>query len=193
MKQRHSPLTPVKVALALTLGLVASLTLAPALATGAIDEGNIENTVFIKDGKGGLRFVAPKSIYSGEELTVVNTTNAHKVGPHTFSLVTQSSIPKTAKERQVCFTPKHICKAIASWHGVKGNGPVHKNPAKAGEPGWDTLGSVTEKGDSWFTGTKPEASFTQKVSAAGGTTIYFVCAIHPWMHGSIEVLTSAAG
>ena len=35
---------------------------------------------------------------------------------------------------------------------VKGNGPVTKNPAKAGLEGWDTLGSVTKKGDSWFTG-----------------------------------------
>ena len=28
----------------------------------------------------------------------------------------------------------------------------------------------------------------RRSSAAAGTTIYFMCAIHPWMHGSIEVL-----
>ena len=89
-------------------------------------------TVFIKDGKKGLRFEAPKTIADGEELAVVNLTNPHKVGPHTFSLVTKGSIPTTPKGRQLCFTPHHICKAIAGWHGVKGNGPPKENPAEAG-------------------------------------------------------------
>lgn len=194
--KRLSRAVPVRLPSALALGLVASLIVVPALAAGSADESaaNPENTVVIKDGgKKGLRFVPPKFIYSGEELTVLNQTDPHKVGPHTFSLVTQESIPKTQKERQLCFTPKHICKAIAGWHGVKGEGPPKVNPAEAGEPGWDTLGSLTKKGDSWFTGNKPETSDTQVVSAPGGTTLYFICAVHAWMHGSIEVRTSAAG
>jgi hypothetical protein len=145
-------------------------------------------TVFIKgSAEGNLRFEAPKTIADGEDLAVVNTTNPHKVGPHTFSLVTKGSIPKTPKARQLCFTPHHICKAIASWHGVKGNGPVKENPAEAGLDGWDTMGSLTTEGDSWFTGEKPGASIVQQVTAEPGR-IYFMCAIHPWMHGSIEVL-----
>ena len=148
-------------------------------------------TVYIRDGKQGLRFVAPKTIVNGEELRVLNTTNPRQVGPHTFSLVEQSVIPKTAKERQLCFTKGHICKAIAGWHGVKGNGPPKENPALAGEEGWDTLGSLTTKGDSWFSGEKPQGTITQRVNEgalAGPTKIYFMCAIHPWMHGSITVL-----
>jgi len=148
-------------------------------------------TVYIRDGKQGLRFVAPKTVVNGEELRVLNTTNPKQVGPHTFSLVEQSVIPKTAKERQLCFTKGHICKAIASWHGVKGNGPPKVNPAEAGLEGWDTLGSLTTKGDSWFTGEKPHTTITQRVNEgalAGPTKIYFMCAIHPWMHGSITVL-----
>ena len=155
--------------------------------TGATGESTSANTVYIQDGKGGLRFVAPKTIIAGEDLTVLNQTDPHKVGPHTFSLVTKGSIPKTPPARQKCFTPKHICMAIAHWHGVKGNGPVKVNPVEVGAAGWVTLGSVTKKGDSWFTGNKPNTLFTQPVSAAAGTTIYFLCAIHPWMHGSIEV------
>ncbi len=186
MKQRLSRAMSIKLVSVLAVGVTASLALAPALASGA-GEANPENTVYIKDGKKGLRFVAPKFIYAGEELTVLNTTNPHKVGPHTFSMVEESLIPKTRKARQRCFTPKHICMAIAHWHGVKGNGPVKQNPAKAGEPGWDTEGNLTTKGDSWFTGEKPKATITQVVSAPGGTEITFMCAIHPWMHGSIEV------
>lgn len=151
-------------------------------------------TVYIKGGKKGLRFVAPKTVVDGEELEVVNQTNPKEVGPHTFSLVTKGSIPTTPKGRQLCFTPHHICKAIAGWHGVKGNGPPKENPAEAGPEGWSTMGSLTKKGDSWFTGNKPEASFSQKVdvdTSAGASRIYFVCAIHPWMHGSINVLPSS--
>jgi hypothetical protein len=171
-------------ALATALVAVAAI---PALAPA---DGTSANTVVIST-KGGLRFEAPKTIVNGEDLTILNTTDAHKVGPHTFSLVTQSSLPKTAKARQLCFTPHHICKAIAAWHGVKGNGPPTVNPVDAGPEGWSTMGSLTKKGDSWFTGQKPKATITEKVdvdTSAGATRIYFMCAIHPWMHGSINVL-----
>lgn len=181
----------VRTTIAVALGLTASLALMPA-AAGAADDLGAANTVYMKDGKGGLRFVAPKTIIAGEDLEVLNQTNPKQVGPHTFSLVTKGSLPKTPKARQVCFTPKHICMAIAKWHGVKGNGPVTKNPVKAGAPGWDTLGSITKTGDSWFTGEKePGTSIVQQVTAAAGTTIYFMCAIHPWMQGHTEVLPPA--
>jgi hypothetical protein len=176
--------------IAIAAGLIVVFALAPAMANAA--ELGPANTVFIKEGKGGLRFEAPKTIASGAELEVLNQTNAKKVGPHTFSLVTKGSIPKTPKARQTCFTPNHICMSIAKWHGATANGPVKVNPVEVGLEGWDTLGSLTKKGDSWFTGTKPKASIVQKVSAAAGTTIYFMCAIHPWMHGSIEVVAPTA-
>ena len=153
----------------------------PVAATGKTD------TVYIRDGKGGLRFVAPKTVGYGDVLKVVNQTNPKEVGPHTFSLVEPSLVPKTAKQRQVCFTPNHICKAIATWHGAKGNGPPKINPVEAGAPGWSTEGNLKEKGDSWFTGQKPNASFEQQVTAEPGTTIHFICAVHPWMHGTIKV------
>ena len=183
-RPRFAGLVPV----VLAAGLIAAAAI-PALAPAAGEESSA-NTVIIS-AKGGLRFEAPKTIVDGEELTVLNTTDPHKVGPHTFSLVTKSSLPKTKKAQKVCFTPKHICKAIAAWHGVKGNGPPKENPAEAGPEGWSTMGSLKKKGDSWFTGEKPKATITQKVdvdTSTGPTRIYFLCAVHPWMHGSINVL-----
>jgi hypothetical protein len=188
LKQRLFRLGSIKGALAIAVGLTACMALAPALANAATELGPT-NTVYIKAGKGGLRFEAPKTIASGAELEVLNTTNPKKVGPHTFSLVTKGSIPKTKNAINNCFTPKHICMSIAKWHGTNGKGPVTKNPATAGLDGWDTLGSVTKKGDSWFTGEKESGtSIEQPVTAAAGTTLYFMCAIHPFMHGSIEVV-----
>ena len=45
------------------------------------------------------------------------------------------------------------------------NGPVTINPAKSGKQGWGTEGNTSKKGDSWFTGEKPGATFTQQVTA----------------------------
>lgn len=183
MKQHRYRRSSAKVAILAAVAVFVALCV-PTLAAGSA-------TVFIKDGKGGLRFEGPKTVVAGEELKVQNQTDPHKVGPHTFSLVEKNVLPKTPKARQLCFTKNHICKAIARWHGVKGNGPVKVNPVEAGAPGWDTLGNLTKTGDSWFTGEKPGTSFEQPVTAstaAGPTRIYFLCAVHPWMQGSIEVL-----
>ena len=166
-----------------------------SLATGADGPAAVAvptSTIYMKADKKGLRFVAPKTIGAGEVLRVLNQSDPKRVGPHTFSLVTKGSLPKTPNARKRCFTKNHICKAIADWHGVKGNGPVKKNPAEAGLAGWDTLGSVTKKGDSWFTGNKKGTAFEQAVTvdvSAGPSRIYFLCAIHPWMQGSTEVVS----
>jgi hypothetical protein len=196
--QRLPRVAPGRAAIATALAAaVAAAALVPSLASGSAGgaygpgTGSSVATVYIKGNGKSLKFVAPKTITAGQDLRVLNTTDPSKIGPHTFSLVTKSSIPTTSSARHVCFTKGHICKAIATWHGVKGKGPVKTNPVDAGAPGWDTLGSLTQTGDSWFTGLKPHSSIVQQVTAdtsAGPTTIYFMCAIHPWMHGSIEVL-----
>jgi hypothetical protein len=156
-------------------------------ATTAVPATGKTDTIYIRDGKAGLRFVGPQTVGYGDQLKVVNQTDAKKVGPHTISLVEASLVPKTKVQRKLCFTPNHICKAIAAWHGVKGNGPPTINPVDAGAPGWSTEGNLKEKGDSWFTGQKPSATVEQQVTAEAGTTIHFICAIHPWMHGSFKV------
>lgn len=151
--------------------------------TGNTDQIKIELT------KGKLKFVAPETVEYGDQLEIVNETNPKQVGPHTFSLVTKGSIPKTPNARKNCFTPKHICMAIAKWHGFDPKTEkITQNPAKAGLEGWSTMGNATgKKGDSWFTGEKKGASITQQVTALPGTTLYFQCAVHPWMHGKVTV------
>lgn len=191
---RHRSLARTSVLAGAAALLLVSL-FGSSLATGADGPAPVAvptSTIYMKADKKGLRFVAPKTIGAGEVLRVLNQSDPKRVGPHTFSLVTKGSLPKTPSARKRCFTKNHICKAIADWHGVKGNGPVKKNPAQAGLAGWDTLGSVTTKGDSWFTGNKKGTSFEQQVTvdvSAGPSRIYFLCAIHPWMQGSTEVVS----
>jgi hypothetical protein len=168
---------------------------APGLAGAETPATGTTAVVHIEEVKGALKFVAPATVVQGDQLEIVNETDPKKVGPHTFSLVTKGSVPKTPSARKNCFTPKHICLSISKWHGF--NPKTEKitiNPAEAGPKGWSTPGSTTKKGDSWFTGEKKGASFSQQVTADPATTptVYFMCAIHPWMHGQITVLPAGS-
>jgi hypothetical protein len=177
-------------ALALAVATAALITaVAGAGAAGAAETAGTTDVIKIELTKGKLKFVAPESVAKGDQLEIVNETNPKQVGPHTFSLVTKGSVPKTAKQRHNCFTPKHICLAIAKWHKFNPKTEtIGVDLAKAGPAGWSTLGNATgTKGDSWFTEEKGE-SVSQEVSAEVGTTLYFMCAVHPWMHGSVKVV-----
>ena len=168
----------------------------PGLAGADVVPPSTTATVYAKEVKGALKFVAPASVHQGEELTFLSETDPKKVGPHTFSLVTKGSLPKTPNARKNCFTPKHICMSIAKWHEF--NAKTEKitvNPVEVGPEGWSTLGSNSKKGDSWFSGeTKKGTSITQQVTADPATTptIYFLCAVHPWMQAKTTVLPAGS-
>jgi hypothetical protein len=138
-----------------------------------------------------LSFEGPETVFEGQELEVFNDTNPRQVGPHTFSLVEKGTLPKTKAAEKSCFTPGHICMSIAKWHGF--NPKTEKitiNPVEAGPPGWSTAGNNKgKKGDSWFTGESKKGTHTiEKVTAKAGSTLYFICAVHPWMQGSVKVV-----
>lgn len=174
----------------LALPVAAIFLAAPALASAAVTPTGVTDTIHIVFKKGALKFEGPKTVTEGDELTIVNETNPKQVGPHTFSLVTKGSVPRTSRARKNCFTPNHICLSIAKWQGFNKREEVTINPAKAGAEGWSTMGSLKAKGDSWFTGFKKGASLTQQVTAnttSEDKTLYFMCAVHPWMHGSVVV------
>ena len=138
---------------------------------------------------------AETTVTQGDELKIVNETNPKKVGPHTFSLVTKGSLPKTAgRAQELLHAETHL--------------PLDRQMARRQRrrPGDDQPGqsrprrlehrwaAPSKKGDSWFTGEKKGASFTQQVTADPATTktIYFMCAIHPWMQGTITVLPAGS-
>jgi plastocyanin len=180
----------------LVLAVAAAATMlaafAPGLAGAAVTPTGVTDTIYMKVEKGALGFEAPATVHQGDELNIVNETDPKKVGPHTFSMVTKGSLPKTPKARKNCFTPKHICLSISQWHGFNPKTEqITINPAKAGLPGWSTMGSTSKKGDSWFTGEKKGTSFSQQVTAEPGV-IYFMCAIHPWMQGKTTVLPAGS-
>jgi hypothetical protein len=182
MKYRKSRIALAGAPLAALVALVAVL--APNVSAAESTEAVTTIEIFMQGKKMG--FKGPSTVREGEALKVVNNTMPSMVGPHTFSLVTKSSLPKTAQQRKTCFTPGKICMGIAHWYGLKGEEDP-KNPlVQAGGEGWNTMGTTTKKGDSYFFAKKGE-SFEQPVTAKAGTTLYFICAVHPWMQGSIKV------
>lgn len=170
------------------LALLAALVI-PALATAESTPMPTEGvtTIEIKMEGKKMGFFGPKTVHEGEVLRVVNMTSPSMVGPHTFSLVTKGSLPKTAKQRKECFTPGKICMGIAGWYGLKGEEFPKQPLVDAGGEGWDTMGTTSKKGDSYFFAKKGE-SVEQIVTAKAGTTLYFMCAVHAFMQGSIKVL-----
>jgi plastocyanin len=180
--------------LAVAIAAVMLTAFAPGLAGAAVTPTGVTDTITMTLEKGALGFDAPATVHQGDELNVINETDPKKVGPHTFSLVTKGSLPKTPKARKSCFTPKHICLSIAKWHGFNPKTErITINPVEAGPEGWSTMGDNSGKeGDSWFTGEKKAGtSFSQQVTAAPGT-LYFICAIHPWMQGKTTVLPAGS-
>ena len=168
---------------------VAALTLVigGSSASAATPTGNTQ-VITMEFAKGKMKFAGPGSVTVGDQLEIVNNTNPKQLGPHTFTLVTKGSLPKTPKARQTCFAPKHICLAIAIWHGFNPKTErITKDLVKAGPAGWSTAGNATsKKGDSWFTEKKGE-TFSQEVTAEADSTLYYICAVHPFMQGKVDV------
>lgn len=96
--------------------------------------------------------------------------------PHTISIVKRSQLPGSFN----C----PVCGQIAKAHGVVGNGPPKRLRVNKGKPGLDV------PGDSLIQ--LPHKSVSAIVSAKAGTTLYYMCAIHPWMQGRIRVRSAAS-
>jgi hypothetical protein len=179
--------------LALPALLLLALAGAPSAGAEAVAPTGATDVIRIQLVRGQLRFAGPTVVTAGDELEIVNETDPHEVGPLTFSLVTRGAMPRSRAARRRCALPRHICAAIARWHGYGASERVEINPAEAGPPGWSTPGSAgRRRGDSWFSDEEGE-SFSQPVTASAPRTLYYMDAIHPWLHGRLRVRPAPAG
>jgi plastocyanin len=64
-------------------------------------------------------------------------------------------------------------------------GEVGKALVEVGGEAFDTGGDKAAAGDSIYL--PPKGKVTFKVTAKKGTTLNFICAVHPWMIGTIKV------
>jgi plastocyanin len=96
---------------------------------------------------------------------------------HTLTIVAQEDLPTTFDEVFACQEEGGPCEA---GFGHFPEGSAEPVPVlEEGEPGLDTVG------DSLLVLEGEKIAAT--ISASPGTTLYFLCAVHPWMQGSIVV------
>jgi hypothetical protein len=123
------------------------------------------------------------TVASGGTLHIVN--NAPSEGPHTFTVVQKRDLPRTAKQAFNC----RVCNKLAKAHGADPNSDAPpKYPFLENGVGQSTPPSVDLPGDSGVTGPgKKGEHIDLAVTAPSGTKLYFMCLIHPWMQGEVDV------
>jgi len=154
---------------------------APTHATvNAVQKVQFKINRYVKDA---LRW--QKDVYqvkSGGTLHIVN--KAHD-GPHTFSIVARKDLPRTVKQINEC----SICQKIGEQFGItdpNSEAPPAHNYTEDGVA-QDAPANFDKPGDSVFIGPNVGDSGDAKITAKKGKTLYFMCAIHPWMQAKVIV------
>jgi hypothetical protein len=116
------------------------------------------------------------NIAKGGTLTVVDTTKA----PHSLSLVKKSEVPRSARAVEACFE-KGPCGKLAVAHGA-----VNPDTGEEQDPTTPLVNvgkaGFNQPGDSVLI--PPGGKAKVKVTTSQG--LYYICALHPWMLGSIN-------
>ena len=163
-----------------------------AAAAGGGSKINITEKLTFKAGQylqDNLRYgPATITVHSGSTLTIVNKVPPNgNPEPHTFSVVTKSQQPLTQKRLAACnvLGPGSICRTLAIAHGVNPNQPPQGPPPNLVVNKGGT--GIDAPGDSVFLapGFKTQAL---QITAKPGTTLYYMCIVHPWMQGKIKVV-----
>jgi hypothetical protein len=171
----------------------AGLCLAVGGTSAALAAGPAKTTIKEKSGlqmkpnryvKDMLRW--DKDVYhvrSGGTLHVV--ANDVNEGPHTFTVVKKSDLPRNAAQMNRC----KVCETLGQAHGADPNSDAPpKFQFLENGVGQDTAPDVDRPGDSGVTGEGKKNEFIDlKVTAKKGTTLNFMCLIHPWMQGKVRV------
>ncbi|CAN5408391.1 hypothetical protein BH10ACT11_BH10ACT11_09060 [soil metagenome] len=139
------------------------------------------------DGQHAPKFTGDATVKAGAKLKIVNKSDPMQIGPHSFSVVNQESVPATKSDMRHCaHGHRPVCNAILAEHHPTKRG-VKYPIVDAGKKGWDTSTTPKHKGDSWVVFGQGESN-TRKVTAEAGTTLYYFCIVHPEMHGKIKVV-----
>jgi plastocyanin len=194
--RRHLRGNAVKVlisSVALCAGVIATTGVATA-GGGPDKQGTVTapgpaTVVITAKGHGGSLHWGPSQadVLPGDTVELRNTSGEG----HTFSLVDQGDLPQTNSQIRHCFQ-SGICGQIAAAHGVTPpDFQIQDRRVDNGAHGLDTEFQSAPKakrggqdGDSVIYNRNVKHWL---VSSTGDETLYFMCAIHPWMQGQLDV------
>jgi plastocyanin len=118
------------------------------------------------------------TVAPNDRVAWVNNT-ADEDAPHTITLVRESKLPDDFAAMEACYAPGQPCASALNRHG---GGKNRKNVV---EDDADNERGLDEPRDSRWVGVNK--TFTARISAGDGATLYYLCALHPWMQGQINV------
>jgi plastocyanin len=125
---------------------------------------------------------ATTTVKSGEMLTF-EYDGKPTTEPHTITIVGARQLPRTPAQIENC----QICLRFASGHLRNPHAPPGPTNDIAhwilnkGKPGLDSPGdSIAIEGPK-------HRSISIQVTAPAGTTLHFLCAVHPWMQPTLKV------
>jgi plastocyanin len=120
-----------------------------------------------------LRFTpGPLSVSSGSTVTWASDTPDE---PHTISVVAAGDVPSSVADVFNCT----VCNTIIASHFPNGFNNPPLAVVNAGSAGLDAAGDSL-----WLA---PGGSVSATISASAGSKLQYICAIHPWMQGTISV------
>jgi plastocyanin len=124
-----------------------------------------------------LKFTpGPLDVASGTTVTWADETG----DPHTISVVAAADVPATVEDVFAC----PVCGPIVNSHvDFSTNPPTLIAFVLGGGP--DGTAGFDGVGDSLLL--VPDGTATATITAPAGSTLQYICAIHPWMQGSIDV------
>jgi plastocyanin len=167
----------------MAIGIVATVRLGTVSADGDknVDVKGLEtfegNALFLSN----LRF-APENtkVEKGDKVTWKD--DALTTSPHTITIVNPEIVPVDFATAYICLWDKRILGvdgACLQFMDAHGGIPPSTPVVNAGRNGLDVAR------DSIFL--PPNGSVSAQVTAGPGTTLHYICIIHPWMQGTITV------
>ena len=169
--------------------------LGAVIAVGTAEASNHASGLTIKATDKGASYVINKSVTDKMYFTPGNATIKSgqtltfeydgKPGeePHTITVVAAKDLPRTAAQMNNCV----ICNKTAAGHLKNPHAPpgptndIAHWTVNKGQPGLD------EPGDSIAIEGAKHRSISITVTAPAGTVLHFICAVHPWMQGTLTV------
>ncbi|MFN2489737.1 MAG: hypothetical protein ABR529_08390 [Actinomycetota bacterium] len=113
-------------------------------------------------------------VASGGRVRWVETADLKE--PHTVTIVREGALPENFEEAEACYAPGHACARALKAHEKK-KGVRRVVEAKGSKKGLDEV-----RDSRWI---KPNKTIRPTISAPAGETLYYLCATHPWMQGSV--------
>jgi plastocyanin len=171
--------------IATTAALVVAVMTGPALAAGSTTTVETRGGDILSPGhfiKNNFRFV-PRyiTVHRGDPVRWVDR-DRDADDPHTVTIANKADLPQTIAQLDACYEPGGFCiQTIEAHDPGLDEQPPFNFVVNVGRPGLDA------RGDSLLFGGPFDQSVRARVTAPAGSTLYYLCVIHPWMQGRIKV------